>query len=1023
MIKTVFKRSRFQMRFMASVVACLMILQAGVGGAAIVPPVGLVPLNQVPVPEPSNLFQFVKNKAFATILGKALFWDMQVGSDGMTACATCHFNAGTDNRMKNTVNPGTNDGDNFFDVQGPVTGPNQTVLPTAFPFHQRQAPVEFQASSPIRDSNDVLGSQGVRLAQFVNIIPGSRFEQSSALTDPIFNVGANTRQVTGRNTPSVINAVFNFTNFWDGRASAFFNGVNPFGPLDTTAGIYVNVGGNLQKQKISMEFASLASQAVGPPLSEVEMSFRGRTFPQIGRKMLNLTPLGIQYVHPEDGILGIFANAIQQPNGSLTGGRGLDISYEQLIKAAFHDKYWNSSQSVNLPEGQFSQMEANFSLFWGLAIQLYEATLVSDDTPFDRFLGGDDTALTDQQQDGFNIFIGGAGRCDLCHGGTETTMASTRSAAFVDNTSHALIELMNVASGKQIIYDNGFNNTAVRRTNEDKGRGGNTIFTNPLDGGNSIPLSFSALAELQAKQQLPFAVPILPGNVPPSFPIANDGAFKVPSLRNIELTAPYMHNGGMLTLHEVVDFYVRGGDFPNNNKANLDLNIAEIPAMQTDPATHDALVEFMKSMTDERVRNESYPFDHPELFVPNGDPGTVIRLAPRGMSGEAAPLNSVVSLNPVASPTAQTSQLIGGTKEVGSSVQIQVNGGAVRTADTSSDFAWSTVVSGLLPGNNTITVSATDFAGAVTTLTGNIFVSANITITAGAGPNGSISPAGATTVAGGSNQTYTITPNAGYVVSALIVDGQQLSGATSHTFTNVTGNHYINAYFSPLSHRISAGAGANGNISPAGSTSVTPGSNQTYAITPNSGYVVSALVVDGQQLPGATSHTFTNVTGNHYINAYFASSPHKITAGAGANGGISPAGSTAVTPGSDQTYTITPNSGFMVSALVVDGQQLSGATSHTFTNVTGNHYINAYFAPIPANLSIAAAAGANGAISPAGVNTVAGGANQTFTITPNPGFTVTALVVDGNVLPGSTSYTFNNVSSNHYINAYFANLP
>ena len=48
------------------------------------------------------------------------------------------------------------------------------------------------------------------------------------------------RQVTGRNAPSVINAVFNFANFWDGRANNIFNGVNPFGPLDQSAGIWVN---------------------------------------------------------------------------------------------------------------------------------------------------------------------------------------------------------------------------------------------------------------------------------------------------------------------------------------------------------------------------------------------------------------------------------------------------------------------------------------------------------------------------------------------------------------------------------------------------------------------------------------------------------------------------------------------------------------------------------------------------------------------------------------------------------------
>src|SRR4051794_34023519 len=67
-----------------------------------------VSLDQVPVPEPKNLARFVKDKPTAIRLGKALFWDMQVGSDGLTACASCHFHAGTDDRTRNTLNPGAN---------------------------------------------------------------------------------------------------------------------------------------------------------------------------------------------------------------------------------------------------------------------------------------------------------------------------------------------------------------------------------------------------------------------------------------------------------------------------------------------------------------------------------------------------------------------------------------------------------------------------------------------------------------------------------------------------------------------------------------------------------------------------------------------------------------------------------------------------------------------------------------------------------------------------------------------------
>jgi cytochrome c peroxidase len=63
-------------------------------------------LRAITVPEPSNLGDFVKNRPAAIALGKALFWDMQVGSDGVQACASCHFRADADPRSKNQISPG-----------------------------------------------------------------------------------------------------------------------------------------------------------------------------------------------------------------------------------------------------------------------------------------------------------------------------------------------------------------------------------------------------------------------------------------------------------------------------------------------------------------------------------------------------------------------------------------------------------------------------------------------------------------------------------------------------------------------------------------------------------------------------------------------------------------------------------------------------------------------------------------------------------------------------------------------------
>ena len=185
------------------------------------------------------------------------------------------------------------------------------------------------------------------------------------------------------------------------------------------------------------------------------------------------------------------------------------------------------------PDG-FTQMEANFSLFWGLAIQLYEATLVSDQTPFDRFLGGDTLALTPQQQQGFAIFDG-ATNCSGCHVGSELTSASVSNIAFVSNVDNGLLDLMFSADLSQNIYDEGFNNTGVRPTTDDVGRGGTTPPTilNPLNGDVPFPLSYSRLAELQAQGLLPFLVPGVAGQCSGNFPGSTPayGSFKMPGPR------------------------------------------------------------------------------------------------------------------------------------------------------------------------------------------------------------------------------------------------------------------------------------------------------------------------------------------------------------------------------------------------------------------------------------------------------------------------------------------------------------
>jgi hypothetical protein len=99
---------------------------------------------------------------------------------------------------------------------------------------------------------------------------------------------------------------------------------------------------------------------------------------------------------------------------------------------------------------------------------------------------------------------------------------------------------------------------------------------------------------------------------------AVDGAFKTPGIRNQELQGPYFHNGGFKTLVEVVQFYDRGGNFCKLNFSDLDPDVEFIGLSEEE---EEGLVAFMIACTDERVRSEKGPFDHPELRISNGHRG------------------------------------------------------------------------------------------------------------------------------------------------------------------------------------------------------------------------------------------------------------------------------------------------------------------------------------------------------------------------------------------------------------------
>jgi cytochrome c peroxidase len=720
------------------------------------------------VPLPQNLQAFLnpRNKnarLVAAQLGKALFWDMQIGSDGQS-CASCHFHAGADNRVKNQLNPdvkriqNVRDGDIkgfHFALDAPdfelqiFPGHNYTFKAADFPFvtdigngdNVLPGPdaVIIEPNVDQGNTNDVASSMGVFWTQFQAVDPSGAVDANPpdplAFNENIYNVFAlgsddvpgqtelrdkgepqsdpalfqvpaeggafdgktNVRRVEPRNTPTTINAVFNTHNFWDGRANFHFNGVTPHGRTDRDARIFVSDKNVIKARNIEMKFASLASQAVGPPLSDFEMSFFGRIWPDVGKKMVGRYALATQTVDGDDSLLGsLLTKYLASPTG-----KGLKVTYAELIKEAFNPSLYNSDQKIifenaavtnlsandpllrlgnprivdaktvkrlleqgKIKEGDaFSLMEANFSFFFGVAVMLYEAELVADDSPLDKFMAGNNSALNASELLGLAVFVGfdgvKDGRCINCHGGPEMTNVSIRKT----QAGQDLIEPMIMGDGKFAFYDGGFYNISVTPTAEDVGRGGRGPDNKPLassrqflfaDQGINGPINFPIVGAPIMNLKVGACVETDPSDPTKCIKqeliaveegtdiekvvcidlnmdgkcgvedeillqrVAVDGAFKAPSIRNQELQGPYFHNGGFKTLVEVAQFYDRGGNFCRLNFPDLD---PDVQFIGLSPEEEEGLVAFIIASTDERVRYEKGPFDRPELRIPNGHPG------------------------------------------------------------------------------------------------------------------------------------------------------------------------------------------------------------------------------------------------------------------------------------------------------------------------------------------------------------------------------------------------------------------
>lgn len=324
-------------------------------------------------------------------------------------------------------------------------------------------------------------------------------------------------------------------------------------------------------------------------------------------------------------------------------------------------------------------------------------------------------------------------------------------------------------------------------------------------------------------------------------------------------------------------------------------------------------------------------------YTANANTGTASRTAGLTIAGQ------ILTVTQAGAPTYTLSVSTGGT-----------GSGTVTNNPSGTTFAAGTSVTlTATPGANS---TFAGWSGACTgTGTCTVTMNANLSVTvafnlktysinASAGSGGSVSPTGNVSINGGANQSFTITPAAGYKVSNVLVDGASVGAVTSYTFSTVSANHTIAASFAGNTYtlstaKIGTGTGTVTN-SPSGTTFVA-GTPVTLTAKPNANSTFAGW-------SGACSGTSSTCTLTMNSNAsvtvdFVLNGSYTITSSATAGGIIYPSGIVNVPSGSSPGFVIIGYSGHRIADVKVDGVSVGQVSTYIFKNMRASHTIQASF--------------------------------------------------------------------------------
>lgn len=324
------------------------------------------------------------------------------------------------------------------------------------------------------------------------------------------------------------------------------------------------------------------------------------------------------------------------------------------------------------------------------------------------------------------------------------------------------------------------------------------------------------------------------------------------------------------------------------------------------------------------------------------------------------------------------------------------------------------------------------------------------TVTVSIEGQGSSDPVGPITVDDGSSVSIAFAAADGWELSAVYVDG---SIATTRdgvlTLSEVTADISVRAVFSerstpaPTSYTLAVTTNDGGSADPTGASTRSVGETVRIAASPDDGYVIGDVKVDGTSV-GAVNVVYVTMDSDHTVQIVFRAAVStgdnadptvsidvdvvvttRTTGGdtvgddpyTGSFGTISPSGHVRVAYGGSLVVSMALNEGYALVSITAGGRAVDPALEFTVSDIRGSIAIEIVVSG--PTFVITASAGAGGSISPTGETLVLIGCSQTFAISPGSGYRISSVTVDGASVGAVSSYTFEDVSTDHSISASF----